>query len=329
MAAEVHRDYYAEVHRDYYAEVHRILHRHVRRGNAFAVCALLSLRCLYEDPRFWATCRDHAGIAASVMAMAIESAGDTQALEERPPEGGLSPSELYILLRRCGEDGSLVSGAMRALESGKEHSIDLHALCAAQQAASGGSRGSSLRPLEKESRQKRPRDGECDVSNAVVDTEHAAVTCIEDIPGLIPGSIRDINSIEDLGEGQPLPDRPVPRPKSSEIRSRRAFTAEEDAAIIDGVRTYGVANFKVIFEAYRDKWGRGRTVTHLKDHWRAVLRKHPQTFAVSSATEAAVTRPGDDPAHDDRPRSGGLPGRISPPASAFVSEMILSASSRR
>lgn len=58
------------------------------------------------------------------------------------------------------------------------------------------------------------------------------------------------------------------------IRRRVHFTAEEDAAILQGIARFGlgVGRFQCIFQAYRDVWMPGRTPIKLYDHWRDALR---------------------------------------------------------
>jgi hypothetical protein len=65
---------------------------------------------------------------------------------------------------------------------------------------------------------------------------------------------------------------PQIRPKSP--RQRRGFTDAEDKAIVEGVAKYSGANrFQLIFRANPTVWQDGRTVLHIREHWRQALRK--------------------------------------------------------
>lgn len=84
----------------------------------------------------------------------------------------------------------------------------------------------------------------------------------------VPGTDRTWTSLDDVGNFGAAPERAAPQP-------RAAFSAEEDTAILQGIKQYhGPHRFTEIFAAFAHVWKPGRTPAALADHWRQALRKN-------------------------------------------------------
>lgn len=61
------------------------------------------------------------------------------------------------------------------------------------------------------------------------------------------------------------------------------FTAEEEAMLLDGVRVFGVGNWKKILNSYTFHWK--RTAVDLKDKYRNIMRARVRRMNASSASD--------------------------------------------
>ncbi|ORC92720.1 TTAGGG binding factor [Trypanosoma theileri] len=135
---------------------HEIMRDHIHRGNDFAVLAALALNVVHEDPHFWHTCTYRSGIAAAVIGSSLNRSDKTHPQQESEvttddtslsvEQEPLTASELYIILKRIGNDDKLLRRVIEQLEevpaspnneedvlssspSGVELQVDLADLC--------------------------------------------------------------------------------------------------------------------------------------------------------------------------------------------------------
>lgn len=101
--------------------------------------------------------------------------------------------------------------------------------------------------------------------------------------------------------------RSVSSRRSSKSSGRRdsytRFTAEEEAMLMEGVRVFGVGNWKKILNSYRFHWK--RTAVDLKDKYRNMTRAKMRRMQVGSASDLSSV--GSD---DGRMAVSPLSGRV-------------------
>jgi hypothetical protein len=262
----------------YFDHVHHCLEQEIRRGHSSSILLLLSLPEIHEDALFWRTCRSHAGIASAVLADYLCVTGESQAgPDESNSRMPMSKNELYALLKRCGDDKSIISETVDAMERGLQTSVDLASLCSLLQA-----RAAPPAP----SPGKRNRDG-----SAAEPSSDPPPPPNRGIPASVlreiartalPGSSVDIDSFEAIGpplfqvKGGPV--REAHERQGGAVtsgRAKQAFSHEEDDAIVRGIARFAVgpSRFTDIYLAYKSVWKPGRTAQQLADHWRSVLKE--------------------------------------------------------